>query len=345
MKYIFKVNAQNQQIKDIIDEKTDIKTKANLHSSSYTNSEMWILYDDKTNIINYFNSISKDRNHPYRFIIISTDNDKCLDVFVSILARIRGFVSLSMDITAKEGTITGYDLPGKKDSFDGLFVDNSFANPVVFRMNEVIEWQNYSKLITGKQNKAYNIGILSIFLIDEGDDDRSALQTAEIAGFQLKRYNISEDESFLGCKINDFIEGVKSLDIKPQLSTWLGSKDHTFNEAIKNYVDEYDRVSADEISGLEYGLHFVIINNTKNESVVLGINDFLNSIDINAKIMWNMMKNMTGISEDALIDESLSYDEEEGLFPATSNIDKLFYLPNILNMKPFQFNLCDGKCI
>lgn len=334
MKYIFQISAQNQKIKDTILAQTDIVVKVNLHSSSSSNSEMWVIYDDKTNQISYYNNISKDRNHPYRVISINNRNSHSHDIFISLLSRIRGFVSLKMDGVPKMINITGYKSFLKNDTFNALFDGNNFEKPLVVGMPACIDKDDYSSLITGSVNKEYNLGILSIEL---GDSDPH-----RITGYKYKPYNIPDNESLLGCKIANFIKGIDSLDIKNNLSHWF--KTNGFDNAIdSSYAGNEVRMK--EYAGLEWALHFVIIRHGLKTTVVK-LDDFLSSIDVNDRIMWNIIGNMTDLTEGEATEEGLSSNEDDSIFPACINLaNELLCLSNILDMKPLKFNLCNGQSI
>lgn len=327
MKYIFKVNAQNQRIKNTISERTNIIVKVNLHSSKSSNSEMWVIYDDKTNQISYFNSISKDRNHAYRAIFISNDNTH--DVFISLLARIRKFVSLKIDKT----NIIGYTKFLNSDLFDSLFIDNSFENPLIIGMPAFISKEDYSSLIIGNVNKEYNLGILSIEL---ADNDPYC-----ITGYKYKPYNIPDNESLLGCKIIDFVKGINSLDIKSNLSDWF--KDASFSDVVGSLME--GEVEIKEYTGLEWGLHFIIIRNGL-KTVTIKLDDFLSSIDVNDRIMWNIISNMADLTEGETINESFRHNSDNvDFYSCISDDGDLVCLSNILDMKHHKFNLCNGQSI
>ena len=198
---------------------------------------------------------------------------------------------------------------------------------------------DYSSLISGPVNKEYNLGILSV----EIRDGSSYSRPDWIFGYKYKPYNIPDNESLLGCKIASFVKGIDSLDIKENLAHWF--KDRQFDSVIDASFDGRE-VRPKEYNGLEWGLHFVIIRHGL-KTIAVKLDDFLSSIDVNDKIMWNMISNMTDINAGDLIDDSLECDMDSNSFPASIVADEneLVYLSNILDMKPFKFSLCNGKSL
>jgi hypothetical protein len=333
MKYIIEVKKEQNRIRKFIEEIEGIKVKANLFTGSESSS-MWIIFDETTLVTSFFNVISKERKDQYRVIVIH-EGIYAFEAFMAIFARIRKIVSLKTKLTNSDDDsachIIGYEIFISTDGFNELFADNDFRHPLVVGHANLV-FEEYTSLITPSKSTAPNFAILTLkqFKFDE----RNSAKLLYILHANISSFNIKDEEVFFGCKITDYIKESEDGCVKFGLTNFLTGKSlHDTARALKR-------------SATRGGVYEFAIVKQKGKSIVLSLDDFLASIDVNEKIMRNMLKSMTGCkvhSNETLQFNSMIKIGSNCTYSNTLLGTDLLSLTNILELNNFKFSLKDGS--
>lgn len=277
MKYIFLSKTNNRELKDAIISHAGAEIVLNLFTGGNSDGEMWITYDDVTNRMSFFNSISKQRKSEYRVIEIG---DSRLSTFILIWAKIKGYVD--MDIEGRN--ITHVSTSRKFGKFDDLFIDNNFDNIVKLRTaNTVLLVDSPSE---DSKNDKSNIGIISIDAQAVSIREGVGVDLLTLRQINLVSYELSKASEIFGCNLEEFIRGMGDINVNTEVKA-LSNK-----YCSKRLMAMYGKDLSGSIVPVineDRKVRFVSIKH-KGEVVTVRMEDFLSSIDLSL----NVFKSMAG---------------------------------------------------
>jgi len=304
MKYIFYISSNATNLHCSIIDNSKLTIATDLFLDHKKKDEMYIIYDDISKNISFYNNISKERNSEYKFIQLNIQYNI---IFPLLLNTINKKISLKGNFNNSHFTIKEL-LPYSPDlnNLNSLFVNNSFSNPLTLSIDKL------SNQLLNYLDNEINFSIISIanstyYEYDENDSEsyETEYQSAKnISGISTSFYNISNESELFGCNIDEFFNAMKDFDIKEQVKDWInGSIDdnYIFNEHIyeESDDDDYKLTINEDLTYHDFSIPFIAIK-YNNESIVIKYSDFLNSIDISVKIFrycFDEMKNVSLIKE------------------------------------------------
>lgn len=322
MKYIFLSKGKNRQLKADIIARSGAEIILNLCSGDNSSGEMWTTYDDVTNKMSFFNSISKERKSQYRVIDLGTHN---IDLFIILWARIKGYIKLGVNYQWIESA----SIDATQDNFDDQFKDNSFENMASFRIRPRFMLLDGACDAKHMVNKA-NISLISMScsLVSSPIGPLADLQS--ISGINMMAYKLSKEAELFGCNFGEFFNAMKELDVNAEIKMML-SNGAPSQRLLGIYGRENVQGTAVRLTGDNY-VRFVSIRNGK-EIVTVRMEDFLSATDLSLPIL------MTTIQEPKLF-SSVHAGSAVLTINANGVISNKF---GMVDFNPFMISLWNGK--
>jgi hypothetical protein len=187
----------------------------------------------------------------------------------------------------------------------------------------MIEYEDYSSLITKNHKTTQNLSILNLES-DEGG----------IHDVLLSSFFIENQEDFFGCNIDEFIAGLVELDQKHHISEMFNS----------GKIGDHDEIEDDNSDDEPYSssIKVAVIKGSKR-TIVLNIRDFVNAVDVNIRIMWNILDNLSN-SEKTQESYSMQWNSDKDC-PMGYLTDRFELLcpSSMLEFKNHKFNILKGE--
>lgn len=353
MKYIFKISKEAGQIIGVTEKQTEIAITKNFYKNDGS-GPLWAIYSQENNSIAFYNQISEERSEKYR--IIHIDSSQTMLTFFIIIAKLRGFISLSLSLASSLQFIIGPN--NLKDNWDELFKENNFQNPWkilgIFNFPSVIDER---QLFDTKEQKAkdHNFKVIHIRMSEIRSNSQGNYEyNTRPLSLSAKSFKIENPEELIGCNINEFINGIKNDDVSMHIEQWLltglisvelfdtgqmGKVPHI----IKGNVLLTDKKRIVDLTGATGNVAFVSIKH-KSGYITLKMTDFVNAIDANMKIVLNTLDGMD--KKNTYLDTGGSKFVMNGQFGISIQLEGLSLLRqfSMVGFNSTTFSLLNGTC-
>jgi hypothetical protein len=325
MKYIFIIKGVKncEALKNNINKESDLVIKIDLWDK---NDTMYCIYDDTNNQISFYNKLSVEKVFSYPAFCFGASSLSSLDFFL-LVGYIRNFFGLTTNISSSEsyGNIVDISILNseEKKQFNETLKGFNISSPLNISSASNLGHGMYSFLMNGFLCEDINFSKV-IFNYSLSSKSKSTIYDFKVTSLSNVPAKIVDFDSFFGCHIKDFMIAMKEHDIK----------DHIKESLIhRTYMKSNGKLILD-IN--KYQKELIIIKH-KKDTIALQYEDFLLAVDSSAKLMNNMLKE---ISISHGYGCSLLFSSDKMLFDVNK---KIIYTPNIFELLPYRYDLLNGR--